>query len=341
MNKLDEEIGQWGEYLKDRVVSTVFIGGGTPSILSKGHLVRLCDRVKESFHLEPDAEFSMEANPGTTDAEKLQACRDAGINRLSFGLQSTEAEELAYLGRIHSYEQFLQSYEEARNAGFQNINVDLMSAIPKQTLQSYERTLRRIGTLHPEHISAYSLIVEEGTGFAANPRLKDDLPSEEDEVRMYAMTREILKTYGYHKYEISNYALKGKECRHNLGYWSAVPYLGVGLNASSYMGERRYSNPSRMKEYMETEKFTSAYETAEKLQETARIEEFMFLGLRKTEGVSKLKFQEMFHRPMDNLYGDVIENAEERGWLKQKNDKVMLTEEGILISNQVLCEFLL
>ena len=341
MKQLFREINFWGPRLIGTEVSTIFIGGGTPSSIDAEYIQRLCDCIKKQFCLDQNIEITMEANPGTVDSKKLKAYYRAGIRRLSFGLQSTKKEELRYLGRIHTYEDFLSSYELARSAGFENINIDLMSGIPKQTLISYEETLRTTAELKPEHISSYSLIIEEGTLFAKNKMLEQDLPSEEDEIRMYQMTKEILEEYGYKKYEISNYALPEKECRHNLGYWSGVPYLGVGLNASSYFNKKRFENPSKMQDYLQLTTFEGAFQQAEILSEKARIEEFMFLGLRKTEGVSKQEFQDTFHQSMDTLYQNIIENAMERGWMKEENQRISLTEQGILISNRILCEFLL
>lgn len=341
MNQLLREIRFWGKRLDETVISTVFIGGGTPSCIDAEYIRCLCECIKEQFALKQNAEISMEVNPGTVDDKKMETYYHSGINRLSFGLQSTREEELRYLGRIHTYEDFLNSYEFARSSGFENINIDLMSSIPKQTITSYEETLRTTAKLKPEHISAYSLIVEDGTPFARNPKLGQDLPSEEEEVRMYEMTGEILGEYGYEKYEISNYSLPGKECQHNLGYWSLVPYLGVGLNASSYLGKKRFENPSKLQDYLQLTTFESAWQQAEVLSKEAQIEEFMFLGLRKTEGVSKKEFKETFYESMDTLYGNIIENAMEKGWMKEKNQRISLTEQGILISNQILCEFLL
>ncbi len=341
MKQLYREIGFWGKRLSGTMLSSIFIGGGTPSCIDAEYICCLCECIKEYFAWEPKIEITMEANPGTVDQQKLQKYYQAGIQRLSFGLQSTKEEELRYLGRIHTYEDFLNSYELARMTGFENINIDLMSGIPKQTMTSYEETLRAAASLKPEHISAYSLIVEDGTPFAQNPKLEQDLPSEEDEVQMYAMTGEILGEYGYEKYEISNYSLPGKECRHNLGYWSGIPYLGAGLNASSYLDQKRFDNPSKMKDYLELMTFEKPWQQAEELSIEAQIEEFMFLGLRKTEGVSKQEFKEKFHQSLDTLYQDVIENAIKQGWMKEKNQRLSLTEQGILISNQILCEFLL
>ena len=328
------------EHTEDYEIVSVFIGGGTPSALKAEAIASIMRTLQEQFFFCEDAEVTIEANPGTVDLEKLTIYRNVGINRLSLGLQSTDAEELKLLGRIHSYEEFLKSYEWAREAGFCNISVDLMSAIPKQTIHSYEKNLRTIAELSPEHISAYSLIIEEGTPFYEDENLEDLLPSEEDEVRMYQMTAQILKEYGYEQYEISNYAKKDFESRHNLGYWSHIPYLGVGLNASSYMDERRFENPSDMKQYLKITSFDELYSQTRPLSVHEQMEEFMFLGLRKTKGISKNKFEERFGCSVDSVYEKPLKESIEQGFIKEQGDRILLTQEGILVSNQVLCEFL-
>lgn len=340
LGKLKEELIFWGDRLTIEEVATIFIGGGTPSYLREQDIQMICETVFKHFHVCGDAEITIEANPGTVDLAKLRTYRESGINRISFGLQSTVKEELEYLGRIHTYEEFLQSFHWARQAGFSNINVDLMSAVPKQTLTSYEKNLRRIAKLSPEHISAYSLIIEEGTPFYEDDKLEELLPSEEEEVLMYQMTEKILKEYGYDKYEISNYAKPGFESRHNLGYWSHIPYLGVGLNASSYLEERRFENPVDMKEYLEMSSFGNAYERAGSLSVHEQMEEFMFLGLRKTKGISKQEFMERFACSMDSVYEKPLKEAMKQGMIKEEGDRIFLTGEGTLVSNQVLCEFL-
>ena len=237
---------------EDYEVVTVFFGGGTPSILPGQEIFRIMEALREKFSFRKGAEITLEANPGTVDKEKLSCYKKAGINRLSFGLQSADAEELKKLGRIHTWEKFLESFQLAREAGFSNINVDLMSALPGQTKESWEKTLRQVLALQPEHISAYSLIIEEGTPFyqlyekdverrdaGEEPEL---LPSEEEERAMYEATGRILKEQGYLHYEISNYAKPGRECRHNLGYWQRRDYLGFGLGASTLLNPVRYKN---------------------------------------------------------------------------------------------------
>ena len=254
VERLTEEIEEAGAVSEGYVATAIFFGGGTPSVLTPKQTERILNAVKKSFYVAEDAEITTEVNPGTADRKKLEAWRQAGINRLSFGLQSTETRELQYLGRIHTMEDFLESYRAAREAGFENINIDLMSALPGQTVSSWEKTLRTVVSLQPEHISAYSLIIEEGTPFcqlfgedgdAAEEKKRrqslgiPELPDEDAERRMYYDTERILGEAGYHRYEISNYAKPGYECRHNKGYWTGTEYLGLGLGASSYINIRR------------------------------------------------------------------------------------------------------
>lgn len=330
--------------LNDTVV-TIFLGGGTPSVLEGNQMERIFKALHEVFEIAEDAEITMEANPGTVTQEKLSAYRKLGINRISFGLQSADNGELKLLGRIHTYEQFLESYEMARKAGFTNINIDLISAIPKQTVRSWEETLNRIIRLKPEHISAYSLIIEEGTSFAKlygeGSPLERDLPSEEEERLMYEKTEEILGENGYHRYEISNYAKEEMECRHNLGYWERKNYLGLGLGASSLLDNRRYSNTENLREYTECagqpEKIRK---NIEHLTEEEQMEEFIFLGLRKMNGISEQAFWNCFQKTIWDCYGENIRKVMEKGLLKQREGCLSLTKKGIDVSNYVFAEIL-
>ena len=441
-------------------VSSVFIGGGTPSILEGSDIGRIMDQARENFRISPDAEITIETNPGTLTAKKLQAYRNAGINRLSLGLQSADERELRVLGRIHTYEEFLESYRLARQAGFSNINVDLMFAIPGQTCEGWLRNLRTVAELEPEHISAYSLIVEEGTPFADREL---DLPDEDTEYRMYEDTAAVLAEYGYRQYEISNYAKPGYSCRHNIGYWNRTQYLGLGLGAASLIrtnaclvseragnkpdkekdtgadqknnvldrrdyqndGERREvfsgsektlqdhlsdgeqegssGRPDRMlqdyrnggepdwssgrleerqqdhqnvEELCKDEKqcFTTQeqqtdaadsfheyrfnntpilpeYLTSSADPQSIRRdlqtltvkdcqEEFMFLGLRMTEGISETDFQNQFGQTLDSVYGDVLKKYKEMGFLAYTGGRWYFTRMGIHVSNQILTDFL-
>ena len=321
-----------------REIISVFIGGGTPSLIEGSEIERILETLRMLFSFAPDAETSIEANPGTLTAEKLETYRKAGIGRLSLGLQSTEDRILRTLGRIHTWQDFLESYRKARQAGFENINVDLMSAVPGQTYKDWISSLRTVAELSPEHISAYSLIIEPGTPFAGR---KLDLPDEDTEYRMYEDTASVLEEYGYEQYEISNYARKGYACRHNIGYWIGTDYLGIGLGASSLFAGRRFCNTDSMEQYL---KDSSVPEKIRKdtvvLTKKEQEEEFMFLGLRMTEGVSEEEFQLQFGVPMEQIYGEVLEKYENMGFLEKKGEFWRLTRNGIHVSNHILADFL-
>ena len=337
-------------------VSSIFIGGGTPSILETQQMRSIFDAIRATFPIDSDAEITVEVNPGTVDKLKLMAYRNVGINRLSIGLQSTDDQELKMLGRIHTYKDFLDTYTLAREVGFQNINVDLMSGIPFQTLGGWEDTLKKVAELGPEHISAYSLIIEEGTPFyekygegeRAEARRRRELPDEDTENRIYHLTRDFLGEMGYQRYEISNYAKPGKECCHNIGYWTEVSYLGLGLGASSYMDGCRFSNEKDLRRYLALDLEHDCGEglrelagPVEQLSREARMEEFMFLGLRMTRGVSEMDFVRLFGVKMETVYGAVIERLMANGLLKKEGVWLSLTEWGMDVSNFVLSEFLL
>ena len=320
-------------------VSSLFFGGGTPSVLEPGHMAEIMEALAEVFSFEPDSEMSIEANPGTVNLEKLRTYEKIGLNRISFGLQSAHNEELKALGRIHTWEEFLESYDLARQAGFDNINVDLMSGIPDQTLASWQKTLSRVLELAPEHVSAYSLIVEEGTPFAQR---KLNLPEEEEERRMYEMTAEMLGSQGYRQYEISNYALPQRECAHNMGYWMRDDYLGLGLGAASLFDSQRWNNTDSMEEYLEkSERPEEIQVCREKLSVREQMEETMFLGLRMTEGIERERFQEEFGISVEEVYGDALRRLEGLGLLQADRGRLYLTRKGISLSNQVFVEFLL
>ena len=322
-----------------RSVSSIFIGGGTPSVLDERLLGDILREIRNRFKIEECAEITIEVNPGTANIGKLQAYREMGINRLSIGLQSPQDRELKILGRIHNYEQFLETYQEARTVGFDNINIDLMSAIPDQTYEGWVKNLRTVAELEPEHISAYSLIVEEGTPFAAR---KLNLPDEDTEYNMYEATAQILKEYGFEQYEISNYARKGRKCRHNVGYWTRQDYLGFGLGASSLYGKERFANTADMKKYLKNSKNPEKIREKEpSLTREDEMAEFMFLGLRMTKGISKADFQRCFGCTIESVYGEVLEKYESMELLLEKDGRIFLSREGIHVSNSIMAEFLL
>lgn len=365
MDQLRSEILSSGPWYTDYQVDTIFIGGGTPSVLEPEQITLLMQAVRRAFDVAEDAEITIEANPGTRLAGKLPVYREAGINRISLGLQSANNEELKLLGRIHRFEDFLMAFQQARMSGFANINVDLMSAVPGQTADSWKNTLKKVIMLKPEHISAYSLIIEEGTPFGVHYGCGEEkkqkeqeeakapdplyqwppLADEEEERRMYHLTKDLLAEAGYQRYEISNYAKPGQECRHNIGYWTGVEYLGFGLGASSYVNGCRFSNAEDLKTYQNLDFSLDGLELlhggihAQSRKE--QMEEFMFLGLRMTEGVSDAAFAQNFGVHMDSVYGEVIEKMLANGLMVQNEKNLALTEWGMDVSNYVMSEFLL
>lgn len=361
---LVKEIELNKELMKEYLVDTVFIGGGTPSILEGNLIAGIMRALRSNANIVEDAEITIECNPGTVTEEKLLSYKNAGINRISFGLQSANDEELRSIGRIHTYEEFLESYYMARECGFDNINIDLMSALPGQSEQSFKETLEKVVGLNPEHISAYSLIVEEGTEMycrveCAKAKGENILPDEEEERRMYYLTKKMLSEVGYGRYEISNYAKQGYECRHNIGYWKRKDYLGFGIGAASLYKEQRYSNITNLNLYIDKllatenlfvgqkdnggigqDKVQLIEENRQILSIEEQMEEFMFLGLRMMEGVSIKLFEEKFGKKYDNVYGKVSDKLVAQGLLECVEEHVRLTERGNDISNYVMSEFL-
>lgn len=325
-----------------KTVDSIFLGGGTPSVMDSYYIEKLMSEVFSRFNISKNCEITMEINPATLTRDKLKGYVNAGINRISIGMQSTIDEELKELGRIHKYKDFLKAYDDVRNAGIKNVNVDIMSAIPRQTIKSYEKTLNRIIDLKPEHISSYSLIVEEGTPFYdmyENGKLM--LPSEQDERIMYHMTNDILKCSGYSRYEISNYSLPDYESRHNIKYWTRQDYLGLGLGAASLVGNERYSNTSDLKYYIENAGYRDIKQDMENLTKKDIVEETMYLGLRMMSGVNKEKFFEDFGVSLEKIYGNVIKKLEREKLIRNEAESLVLTEFGVDVSNRVLAEFLL
>ena len=347
VNALLKERDAREDEIRGKEITSVFVGGGTPTILPVSDLEMLLMGLKDGIArrggmLAGDAEITTECNPGTLDKEKLTLMRQLGVNRLSIGLQSADDGELVALGRIHTYEEFLKNYEEARKAGFDNINVDLMSGIPGQTAASCERTLKTVAALSPEHISVYSLILEEGTPLYDDVEAgKVRLPGEDFDRDMYKLTGQILAAHGYERYEISNYAKPGRRCRHNMGYWTGEEYLGLGPAAASYLGcEKmcRYKNPADLYAYMSDPAGVRVLE--ETLDRKALMSEFMILRLRLTEGADRDEFKKRFGVPMDEVFGSVIKKQTGLGLLADREHSVALTSKGFDVANSVMCEFL-
>ncbi len=339
--RLMEDIDVMGKRYGEIPVETIFIGGGTPSVPDSGLIVEIMEHVRHAFHVADGAEISMEANPGTVTREKLTDYRKAGINRLSFGLQSANDRELKLLGRIHTWAEFLESFTLARECGFANLNIDLMSALPGQTCESWKETLSRVTDLDPEHISAYSLIIEEGTPFGERYGSEEGrklLPDEDSEREMYHETKRFLKDCGYERYEISNYAKPGRECRHNIGYWTGVPYLGLGLGASSYLDGCRFTVNPDMKQYLEEK--PGMFTDIEKLTKKDMEEEFFYVGLRMTAGVSLSEFERRFGISAKEVYPGLMETFVKEKAARFEGDRFVLTDYGLDVSNYIMAQFL-
>ncbi|WP_297634632.1 radical SAM family heme chaperone HemW [uncultured Clostridium sp.] len=320
--------------------SSLFIGGGTPSYLENEELEILFNIIKK-IDFKEGAEKTIECNPGTVTREKLMIMKNGGINRISFGLQTTNNSLLKEIGRIHTFEAFEENFKLAREVGFDNINIDLMFGLPNQTLADLEETLKRIIKLNPEHISFYSLIIEERTAFYKLYE-KDllNLPTEEVEREMYNMGKDLLESFGYKQYEFSNYAKEGKECFHNIGYWKLKEYLGAGSSASSFLDNKRIKNISNVKSYIEGVLHKGNYiDEIIDNSERESIEEFIFLGLRMNEGIDKNEFEEKFCKKINELYKEEIISNIKKGLLVETKDKIKLTKEGIEVSNYVLSDF--
>ena len=353
IDRLCDEISLSRDEGEGEEIISIFLGGGTPSVLSGAQLERILDTVCRTYAVLAHAEITVECNPGTLTASKLAGLKAAGVNRLSLGLQSANNRELRLLGRIHTWEDFLKTWDLAAGCGFENVNVDLMSALPGQTPAAWEKTLRAVLALGPHHVSAYSLIIEEGTPFfekyheadavRARGGVQSLLPSEEEERAMYVMTQELLGAAGLERYEISNYAVPGFESIHNCGYWERRDYAGFGLGAASLEGNARWKNTEDMRTYLSCrtpEDFNACREEYEVLTEQAQIEETMFLGLRMKKGVNLEQFARNFGLRAETLYADVIEKGKTQGLLKIEEGCLRLTDRGIDVSNMVFSWFL-
>ena len=331
------EMEQYAKAAEGLCFDTVFFGGGTPSLLPIEGVKTLLDAVRRLFCLESEAEITLEANPATADDEKLLALRQAGINRLSVGVQSLNDKELSVLGRLHDAEGALNFLYSARRAGFDNINVDLMYGIPYQTKQSAQETLGRVLAFSPEHISAYSLMLEEGTPLHQK---KDVLPfpSEEDEDAIDRALKESLAEHGYLHYEISNYAKAGRESRHNLHYWHSDPYLGFGVSAYSFFLGARYGNCADLSRYLSNP--VAAKGEYEVLNEEALAYEWIMLRFRLKEGLSLSEYRARFGVDLKEKYALPIKRFVSAGLMQIEEDRISLTESGFRLSNSILLEFM-
>jgi oxygen-independent coproporphyrinogen-3 oxidase len=315
---------------------TIFFGGGTPSILGAEYIVRILDALFDSFLIEEDAEITCECNPGTVQLSWAHALHKAGVNRLSLGAQARQSRLLRLLGRIHDWEQVVASVEIARAAGFENINLDLMFGLPSQSARDWRETLDAAIALAPTHLSCYGLIVEEGTPISRDMAAgKLSLPDEETEREMYELARQTLAAHGFHQYEISNFALEGRECRHNVGCWTRVPYLGFGCAAHSFFDECRASNPANLDAYLSGE--APKFERITK--EEARFESLM-LGLRMTAGVKDADFARMHGLTIRKAFSEKLEQPIADGLLQWHEGSLRLTRLGMDLQNAVLVDLM-
>lgn len=323
-------------------IQTVYIGGGTPSLIDNESISNIMDNVR--LFVADNAEITIEINPGTANKEKLKKYKEIGINRLSIGLQSADNELLSEIGRIHKYEDFLNVYNEARNIGFRNINVDLMLGLPNQDLKKLEESVKEVITLSPEHISIYSLILEENTklyDMVMNEELK--LPDEAIERKMYWNVKKMLENEGYIHYEISNFAKEGYKSRHNSDCWEQKEYIGIGVSSHSYLNNKRYSNSESVEEYIKNinnNDFDKNITIHEEQTKEDKQKEYMILGLRKINGVNITKFKNKFGENPIFLYRQELNKLVQEELIEIYDNNIKLTDKGLDLANVVWEEFI-
>ncbi len=342
---LKKEIKKNKEKAKDYRVTTIYIGGGTPSYMNSKWIISVLETIKENYPVEKNAEITIEANPGTINQEKLEDYKKAGINRFSIGLQTTNHSLLKEIGRIHTFEEFLETYQLARKLGFSNINIDLMLALPRQTEESLIESVNKVIELSPEHISLYSLILEEETPLTQLVEQgKLQLPGEEIERGMYWKTKKILEQNGYIHYEISNFSKPGKESKHNVNCWNQKQYLGFGVAAHSYYNKMRYSNTKDLRQYiknvgtdtMSAKSIRTIHEIQTKEEEQ---KEYIMLGLRKIQGVSVSEFKNKFIQNPIYVFRKEFDKLVKEGLVEVDMDYIRLTDKGLDLANVVWEEF--
>ena len=342
LNSLKKEMELYKENFKDKNIDSIFIGGGTPSILNEEEIKILFQNIKNNFKIKDGAEITMECNPGTLTLNKLKTMKECGVNRLSIGLQAVQNNHLEYIGRVHTYEEFERNYFQAKEVGFENINIDLMYALPNQSKEDWKQSLEKVVKLNPTHISAYSLILEENTElFNMYERNEFELLDEDTDIEMYKYTINYLKYHGYNQYEISNYAKKGFECKHNILYWKCENYVGLGVSASGFVNGIRYNNFCDLDKY---EKIIHSgkkpIEWEEKLGIKDKIEESIFLGLRMNEGIKFKDFYEKYNFNFEEEYKNEIDKLKKIELININNEGIKLTQRGREISNSVFVEFM-
>lgn len=323
-------------------ITSIFIGGGTPSILTSEEIEQLFKNIRANFNVKENAEITIECNPGTLTLEKLNTMKEVGINRLSIGLQATQNYHLKSIGRIHTYEEFEKNYKQALEVGFKNINIDLMYALPNQKPEEWKETIERIVNLKPSHISAYSLILEEGTKLYDMYENNEFKVTDEDvDIEMYNYTINYLKSNGYIQYEISNYSKEGHECNHNILYWKCEHYIGLGAGASGYILNTRYNNVNSLEDYHEQIILNQKpIEENETLCIEDKIQEKIFMGLRMNEGIKFIDFKKEFKIDFEEKYNKTIKELLKKELIKKDNEGIKLTQKGREISNTVFIEFM-
>ncbi|MGO0900655.1 radical SAM family heme chaperone HemW [Clostridioides difficile] len=326
----------------DDTITSIFVGGGTPSILTSDEIREIFTSVRAMFNIDKNAEITIECNPGTLTLEKLKTMKDIGINRLSIGLQTVQEQHLNFIGRIHTYEEFEKNYKDALSVGFKNINIDLMYSLPNQTLCDWKETLQKVSDLNPTHISAYSLILEEGTElYNMYENNKFELIDENMDIEMYEYTINYLKSKGYNQYEISNYSKDGYNCEHNILYWECEHYIGLGAGASGYINKNRYNNLESLDDYhLSLTKREKPIQENEILSEKDMIEEKIFMGLRMNKGIEFEDFKKNFGLDFREKYNKQIEMLLDRKLINQSFEGIQLTQKGREISNSIFIEFM-
>lgn len=326
----------------DDTITSIFVGGGTPSILTSDEIREIFTSVRAMFNIDKNAEITIECNPGTLTLEKLKTMKDIGINRLSIGLQAVQEQHLNFIGRIHTYEEFEKNYKDALSVGFKNINIDLMYSLPNQTLCDWKETLQKVSDLNPTHISAYSLILEEGTElYNMYESNKFELIDENMDIEMYEYTINYLKSKGYNQYEISNYSKDGYNCEHNILYWECEHYIGLGAGASGYINKNRYNNLESLDDYhLSLTKREKPIQENEILSEKDMIEEKIFMGLRMNKGIEFEDFKKKFGLDFREKYNKQIEMLLDRKLINQSFEGIQLTQKGREISNSIFIEFM-
>ena len=350
ISKLLEEIEAKKYLANDYQISSIYIGGGTPSFIEPKHIAFIMESIKSNYNVLEYAEISIEVNPNSANEDKICTYFNSGINRLSIGLQSTNDDELTILGRVHNYSDFLNAYNIAIHTGFKNINVDLINGIPSQTPESFKKSLKQVLMLNIKHISIYNLIIEDNTPFKSMLENNEiQLPLENDLLMMDKITKELTDYYRLNRYEISNYAKEGFECRHNLGYWSDVQYIGFGLNSSSYFANTRYKNKTILNDYMSlnyrnymiSTNQNDFYDDVTHIDITNHINEYVMLGFRKVKGINVRNFYNTFNKDFEELFKTALNKYQNMGLVSKESDNYFLTDAGLDVSNSILSDLLL